>query len=117
MKRVYVAGAYSASDVITVLANMRRGIEMSYKVLEAGMAPFCPWLDYQFLLQDSAGKITVEDMYEYSLSWLRGAEALLVLPNFGKSKGTLKEIEEAERLGIPRFYSLKDLIEWHLKSQ
>ena len=110
MKRIYVAGPYSANNVITILDNIRRGIRASVEVLLAGYAPFCPWLDYQFqfvLLQGET--LNVSHYYEYSLAWLRVADAMLVLPGYETSKGTLAEIEEAHELGIPVFYSLDDL--------
>ena len=45
MKRVYVAGAYSADNVIDVLENIRRGIEKCAELLGEGIAPFCPgWI-------------------------------------------------------------------------
>ena len=108
--RVYVAGAYSADNVIQVLANMRRGIELSYLVLKAGFAPFVPWFDYHFSL---LGDVDLEDYYEYSLAWLEASDALIVQPvGAEESTGTQKEIKRAEELGIPVFYSLDKLLEW-----
>ena len=110
IKRVYVAGSYSADNVIDVLANMRRGIRTSVAVLKAGFEPFCPWLDYHFQLQvDDDDDLTVEDFYEYSMAWLEVSDALLVLPNSENSVGTQNEIKRAKELGIPIFYHLDEL--------
>lgn len=109
-KRVYVAGPYSATNVIAVLDNMRWGMRASVEVLLAGYAPFCPWLDYNFQLQlrgDEA--LTVQDYYDYSMAWLEASDAVLVLPGWQNSKGTLAEIQRAKEKGIPVFYSLEDL--------
>jgi len=38
MKRVYVAGAYSGPDVLTVIDNMRRGLKLAAKVQRAGLS-------------------------------------------------------------------------------
>ena len=46
--RVYIAGKYSADNVLDVLGNIHDGIKASAEVLKYGMAPFCPFLDYQF---------------------------------------------------------------------
>ena len=57
--KVYVAGAYSADNVLDVLSNIRRGIRASTEIFLAGYSPFCPWLDYHFQLQlqdNSEGK-------------------------------------------------------------
>ena len=105
MKRVYIAGPYSANNVISVLDNMRRGIRAGTEALLSGYAPFVPWLDYQFqlMLRDSE-KLDVERYYEYSMAWLEVSDAVLVLPGWENSKGTLAEIKRAEELGIPVVY-------------
>jgi hypothetical protein len=110
MKRIYVAGSYSADNVTTVLDNMRNGMRASVEVLLAGFSPFCPWLDYHFQLMLRDGEtLTVEDYYNYSMAWLEVSDAILVLPNHHQSKGTLAEIARAKELGIPIFYSLEEL--------
>ena len=64
MRRVYVAGAYSASNVISVLDNIREGMRLSTQVLLLGYAPFCPWLDHHFQLMLREGeKLSVDDYY------------------------------------------------------
>lgn len=110
MKRVYVAGAYSADNVITVLDNMRRGMRASTEVFLKGFSPFCPWLDYQFTLMLRDGeKLTVEDYYRYSMAWLEVSDVVLVLPGSEHSKGTKQEIIRANELGIPVVYDIEDL--------
>jgi hypothetical protein len=64
MIRVYVAGAYEATCACDVLDNMRRGMQLAYRVLEAGFAPFVPWFDYHFAL---IGPMTRETYLEYSM--------------------------------------------------
>ena len=110
MRRVYVAGAYSAPNVIDVLGNMRRGLRLSVEVLKAGFAPFSPWLDFQFgLIED----VTLAEYYRYSLAWLEVADAVLVVPQgASQSKGTQAEIARARELGIPVFGTIEDLIDW-----
>ena len=110
MKTVYVAGSYSSPDVIEVFNNMRRGMEMSYRVLASGFAPFCPWLDFHFKLLDGLNVLKLQDFYDYSLAWLEKSDMLLVLPNSGSSVGTQAEIKRAKELNIPIYYSLEDLI-------
>ena len=110
MKRIYVAGAYSATDIIKVQGNMRRGLELSIKVLQAGFAPFCPWLDFQFGLLD---EITLQQYYDYSLAWLEVSDALLVVQKgWQESKGTLNEIEVAEALGLPIFHDFYEMVQY-----
>lgn len=112
MKRIYIAGPYSADNVIKVLENMRNGMRLSTEVMLSGYAPFCPWLDYHFALMCREGeRIAVEDYYQYSLAWLEASDAILVLPVYKNSKGTLAEITRAQSLGIPVYYSIEELWE------
>ena len=108
--RIYVAGAYSGPDVIAIRSNMRRGLQLAVKVLQAGFAPFAPWLDFEFgLLAD----IPLQDYYDYSMAWLEASDAVLVVPIGAEtSKGTQAEIARAHQLGIPVFDSLRDLQDW-----
>ena len=111
MKRIYVAGPYSANNVMDVLHNIRKGIRMSYIIFAEGYAPFSPWLDFHYVLMDNPERLTVKNFYEYSLAWLEVSDAVFVLPDFENSKGTLAEIERAKELNIPIVYSLDELFE------
>ena len=105
MKCVYIAGAYSSNNVMGVLNNMRKGMRASTEWLLNGFAPFCPWLDYHFQLQLREGEnLTVQNYYDYSMAWLRKSDLVFVLKGWEQSKGTIAEIAEAERLGIPIMY-------------
>lgn len=112
-KRVYVAGAYSADNVLGVLDNMRRGMVLSKDVFRAGFAPWCPWMDYHYqLLLQEGETLTIQDYYEYSMAWLEVADAVLVVPNSEHSKGTQAEIARALELSIPVFTCLATLKKW-----
>lgn len=112
LKRVYVAGAYSADNVITVLDNMRRGMRASTEVLLAGYAPFCPWIDYHFQLMLRDGEtLKVDHYYNYSMTWLEASDAILLLPNSEHSKGTQAELLRARQRNIPIYKSLNELKE------
>lgn len=107
INKVYVAGSYSADNVIQVLKNIREGIKMSAKLLKLGYSPFCPFLDHQFLFYED---ITIEQMYKYSIDFLEVCDVMYVLPNSEQSKGTQKEILIANKLKIPVVYSIKELM-------
>lgn len=104
MNKIYVAGSYSDNNVIQVLENMKKGIEMSKTLLLKNYAPFCPWLDYHFFLalkEDES--ISLEQIQAYSMEWLGACDAVFVLPNSENSKGTQNEIKRAITLEIPVF--------------
>jgi len=110
MKRVYVAGAYSANNVIEILNNIREGMRWATKVFLTGNAPFTPWLDFHFhLMLREDENLTVEDYYEYSLAWLRAADVVFVTPGWEQSKGTIAEVAEARRLGIKVVYNIGEI--------
>ena len=112
MKRVYVAGPYSADNVIDVFENMRRGMRMGVRVFLAGYAPWVPWHDFHHQLMFRDGEslsIDIDDYYEMSMAWLVVSDAVLVLPGWLNSKGTVAEVDKASRLNIPIFHSLEDL--------
>jgi Domain of unknown function (DUF4406) len=106
-KRIYVAGPYSADNVLDVLTNIRNGIRAAVKLTQNGYAPYCPWLDFMFhllLRTDKQEELTVEDYRANSLAWLPACHAVLVLPGYETSRGTQAEIAEALKLNIPVFY-------------
>ncbi len=108
MKRVYIAGPYSADNVMDVFANMRRGIDLAVEVLKAGYAPFCPWLDHDFALRTD---LPIEAFYSYSMAWLEKSDAVLVQTyGAGHSVGTSMELTRARELKIPVFYSLDEMV-------
>lgn len=115
MKKVYVAGPYSADNVIDVLANIRVGIHESAKILKHGFAVFCPFLDFQFALTHYALGIEKEDYQANSMAWVEVSDAIFVLPGSENSGGVKRELARARELMIPIFYSLADLIEWGTK--
>lgn len=110
MKRVYIAGAYSADNVLTVLDNIRNGMRAGLDVLLLGYAPFVPWFDFHFqLMLRGNEKLTVQDYYNYSIAWLEVSDAVYVLPKSELSKGTQNEIARAKELNIPVYYDLFEL--------
>lgn len=107
--RVYVAGAYSADNVVDVLRNIGRGIQWSTRLFLKGYAPFIPWLNFHIILSSPDSDYTVEDFYGYTLAWLDVSEAVFVLPNSQHSTGTQAEIRRAEELQIPVFHTIESL--------
>ena len=110
--RIYVAGPYTAPTPTEMFDNMRRGMRLATKLLLKGHSPFCPFLDYHFQLQLREPKevLTVEDYYRYSLDWLEVSDAVILLPGYERSVGTVKEIERANKLQIPVYSCYKNFV-------
>ena len=119
MKRIYVAGPYSCEwrcpGPGVSLTDMRKRIEACMRVLKLGMAPFCPWLDYLFVLMDHKNELPEKWYYDYSNSFLVVCDAIWVIGKRKTSFGVQSEIDLAKKNGIPVFYNLDDLYEWRLE--
>jgi hypothetical protein len=115
MRRVYIAGPYSAPTICEGLENIRRGRRMATKLLQHGIAVFCPWLDSELFMQLREGEvITLETIQAHSMAWLKASEAVLCLKGWEKSRGTLTEIQVANECGIPVFFNYHDLLAWNM---
>lgn len=109
MKRVYVAGSYSADNVIDVLKNIGRGEKAAARLFRYGFYPFCPWHDASYVKDAPLFDFSVSHFQNHSMAWLEVSDCVLVLPNYENSKGTLAEIERAKSLNIPIYYDEVDL--------
>jgi len=112
--RVYVAGAYSADNVMDVLRNIGRGQHYAAKLFMLGYSHFCPWHDKEYVFANWSEEISVGKFYKYSIDWLAVSDIVFVVPGWEKSQGTKAEITKARELNIPVVYSLKELQEWNL---
>lgn len=110
MKRVYIAGAYSADNVIDVLKNIGNGERMAAEMFHMGYAPFCPWHDKDYIIKRPDLDVTVEEFYHYSLAWLEVSDCVLLVSGWENSKGTIAEIEFAKERGIPVFETVSDFL-------
>lgn len=113
MKRIYVAGRYSAENVIDVLKNIGRGEKACAELFQLGFAPFCPWSDKVFITHNPDAEFTLQQFYENSIAWLEVSDAIFVLENSEESRGTQAEIKKAKELNLPVFYSVEYLSDYY----
>ena len=113
MIKIYVAGPLSA-PALGYLENMRRVMTVSAHLFLMGMSPFCTALDYHYALMrpELEEPIKTEHFYKASIEWVGVSDAILVLPNWRKSKGTLGEIEEAVKTNVPVFHTPRGLLNY-----
>jgi len=83
-------------------------MKAAVKVLRAGYAPFCPFLDFHFRLMDPG--VTRKMYQEFGLAWIEVSDAVLVLDGWENSSGTKAEIARAKELGVPVYYTLDYLV-------
>jgi hypothetical protein len=101
--RVYVAGPYTKGDVAI---NVRKAYEAANRLADLGFAPFVPHATHFW-------HMLFPRPYEFWLDldnqFLPFCEAVLRLP--GPSSGADNEVHLAQRLGIPVFTVIEDLVE------
>lgn len=100
MRRIYIAGRYDDTNVISVLHNIRDGIELAVKVLREGDLPFCPFLDFLFILIGDSRELRQQHFRDYSLEWLKCCDEIWLLPSWVNSKGCQVELALAKELGL-----------------
>jgi len=110
--KVYVAGEYSADNVISVLKNIGRGESFCTMLFKMGFAPFCPWHDAQYAKHLWYQEPSKQEFYDASLAWLSVSDAMLVISGQGKGGGVDAEIAFAKERDIPVFYSTDALCYW-----
>lgn len=94
---VYIAGPYRDRTGWRVEQNIRRAEEVAYRVWGAGHVALCPHTNSRFPHSD------VPDSH-----WLAGTmelmlrcDAVIALPGWRQSAGTVGEVEAADEAGIP----------------
>jgi hypothetical protein len=108
MTRIYVAGPYSHPDPLVRERNTHAAMRAGFELLLQGHAPFIPHVSHYFDAWAQSQGIVVP--YESYMAWdaafLKVCDGVLVL---GHSPGVEQERAEAERLGLPIYYSLADV--------
>lgn len=98
---VYIAGPFRGANAWDVECNIRRAEITGLSVAEQGAIPLIPHTMYRFW--DG----TLDDSFWLAcgIELLRKCDAVMLCPGWRRSKGTLAERAEAERLKLPIFDS------------
>lgn len=116
IKFVYVAGPLSprgsGNHAIEYLKNVRAMIAAGKILLDNGLVPFVPALDMLFFITGEYGDRvpTDSEIKAFSMAWLSKCNALVTLPRWETSPGTLAEIEFAHQNGIWVYHSIGALL-------
>lgn len=104
MKIVYVAGPYgNAGGYLQIDRNIAQAREACADLAAAGIGYICPHLNsahFEAIVPD----VGVGFWYELDEELLKRADAILILPGWHNSSGTLREMRFAEELFRPAFY-------------
>jgi len=99
MKVIYIAGPFRATNAWLVAENVHRAEQAAHEVVELGAMPLTP----HSIGARMDGTATAQFWISGTLELMRRCDAVLVLPGYQRSEGTLGEIAEAERLKLPIF--------------
>jgi hypothetical protein len=102
MLKVYIAGPYTKGDVAV---NVRNAIAAGVELLKAGHAPFIPHLSHFIHMHEP---MPYGVWIEVDNAFLPHCDALVRIP--GESLGADNEVEFAEAIQIPVFYSVAEFV-------
>lgn len=97
MKVFYIAGPYRADTERGVVENIRAAESVSIEVWEAGHIALCPHLNSRLM-----GGICDDEVFlDGAIELMKRCDAVVLVPGWGKSKGTIAEIEIAIKSNMP----------------
>lgn len=110
--KVYVAGPIQGTGgLLHSLANLEHGQKVTAQLFQLGFSPFPVFCDATFI-QKVRPIPAIQDVYNYSLEFLKVCDAMFVLPGWEHSTGCKAEMAEAERSAVPIFHDITDLCAW-----
>jgi len=105
---VYVAGPYRGADAWEIEENIRRAERLSLDVWRLGAVALCPHTNTRFF----QGALPDAMWLEGDLELLSRCDAVLLTPDWARSRGATLERAFAEERGIPIFETLEALHAW-----
>jgi hypothetical protein len=107
--KVYCAGKLN-DDAVGYIKNCHKMILTAKLVRDNGYSVYVPCND--FLEGIVSGEFGYEDYFMNSQPWLEVSNALFLVPGWGNSSGTRREIERADVLNIPIFSDIDKMNEY-----
>lgn len=108
MRVVYISGAYRSTTTWGIEQNVRAAEKQALAVWGVGLVPVCPHTMSRFFYGSVPERVVQDGLLEL----VRHCDAVLALPGFEQSSGSMAEVDEAVRAGIPVFESLAALVRW-----
>lgn len=106
--RVYIAGPYTALRSSDVDRNILTARDAQAELYRMGHTPLCPHSMTAGFERDYPD-IEYNVYIETDLEWLKLCDAILMLPGWEDSNGSIKEHQFAIDNGIEVYYSLDDV--------
>lgn len=102
MSKVYIASPYTIGSKER---NVMKQISVFHILAAHGHVPFAPLLGHYV---DLVYPFSYDFWLKWGLEWMKTCDCVLRLA--GESPGADKEVAEAEKLGIPVYYSIGELL-------
>lgn len=108
MPVVYIAGPFRGDCAWDIECNVRRAEEASLDVWCSGAAALCPHTNTRFFHGAASDNVWIDG----TLELMRRCDAVYLVRGWQGSSGTLDEIKEALRLGIPVLLSMREVAKY-----
>lgn len=97
MKLIYVAGPYRAANHWLIEQNIHRARELGARLAQLGAAPLIPHANTAHW----DGLCSDEFWLKAGIEMLRRCDGVVLVKGWSESRGTLAEVDEAHRRGLP----------------
>ena len=121
MPFIYVAGPYTGKthdhlSYFQIDQNIMRAVEAAAQLALSGVPFFCPH-QHSAHFEVITPAVAPTFWYDLDVHFMEACDAILLLPGWQESKGSLNEKKLAEERGIPVLYSVEEAIEWAYDNQ
>ena len=106
---VYLAGPITATPARSVAENIASAAATLRYLTDRRVAAVCPQLTAAVPMLDA---VDYEDWMAVDFVLLRSCRAVLALPGWDQSGGTVREIAHAEAHGVPVFFAVRQLFDY-----
>ena len=102
---VYIAGPFRGADSWEMEQNIRRAEALALEIWRLGAAAVCPHTNTRFFQGAAPDTVWLDG----DLAILAKCDAVLMTPDWSRSRGATAEHDFACEHGIPVFYTIADV--------
>lgn len=111
MKLFYVAGPFRAPTLAQIQQNIDKARNVAVELAEAGLMPVCVHTMEGLAMHDIQQADRGQFWVDGTLEVMRRCDAVVLVEGWERSQGTLGEIAEARRLGLPIYANAAEAVE------
>lgn len=105
---IYVAGPYRAQSTWQIECNIHEATKIGHQIAALGAIPLIPHRNTGHF----DGLQTEEFWLEATLELMRRCDAVFAMPTWQRSQGASNEVETAQKINIPVFFTFPSLSQW-----